>query len=33
MGGTYEDLELWQAAMGLIIKIYSISKSFPADER
>lgn len=33
MGGTYEDLEVWQAAMDLIVRIYSISKSFPSEER
>jgi four helix bundle protein len=33
MGGTYEDLEVWQASMDLVVKIYAASRSFPADER
>jgi len=33
MGGNYEDLEVWQAAMGLVADIYAISRNFPADER
>ena len=33
MGGTYEDLEVWQASMVLIVKIYAASRNFPADER
>jgi len=33
MGGTYEDLAVWQAAMDLIAKIYAVSQKFPGDER
>ena len=33
MGGNYEDLEVWQAAMDLVLKIYTASKDFPAEER
>ena len=33
MGGNYEDLEVWQAAMDLAVQIYAASKCFPADER
>lgn len=33
MGGTYEDLEVWQAAMDLVLKIYCASRAFPGDER
>ena len=33
MGGTYEDLAVWQAAMDLIMKIYTVSRKFPVDER
>jgi four helix bundle protein len=33
MGGTYEDLEVWQASMDLVVKIYAASRSFSADER
>ena len=33
MGGTYEDLEVWQASMVLVVKIYAASRNFPADER
>jgi four helix bundle protein len=33
MGGTYEDLEAWQAAMELVVQIYAATKSFPPDER
>lgn len=33
MGGTYEDLEVWQASMDFVVKIYTASKTFPTDER
>jgi four helix bundle protein len=33
MGGTYEDLEVWQASMDLVVKIYAASRKFPVDER
>jgi four helix bundle protein len=32
MGGTYSDLEVWQAAMDLTEDIYRITKSFPKEE-
>jgi len=30
---TWKDLEVWQLAHTLVIKIYEISKSFPSEER
>ena len=33
MGGTYEDLEVWQVSMDLVVKIYAASRNSPADER
>jgi four helix bundle protein len=30
---SHKDLRVWQEAMDLVIKIFTISKSFPADER
>ena len=33
MGGTYENLEVWQAAMELVMKIYTATRGFPVDER
>ena len=32
MSGTYADLEVWQAAMELVVKIYEVTKRFPKDE-
>jgi four helix bundle protein len=33
MGGNrYEDLELWQRAMDLVVECYAASKTFPSDE-
>jgi four helix bundle protein len=32
MGGTYTDLEVWQAAMNLAEDIYRITKAFPKEE-
>jgi len=33
MGGTYEDLEVWQAAMDLVVRVYTVTRNFPPDER
>ncbi len=30
---SYRDLEVWQVAMRLVVEVYSISQSFPKDER
>ena len=30
---SYRDLEVWQVAMQLVVEVYSISQSFPKDER
>jgi four helix bundle protein len=32
MGGTYNDLQVWQAAMDLAEDIYRITKTFPKEE-
>jgi four helix bundle protein len=32
MGGTYHDLKVWQDAMELTLKIYRITRKFPAEE-
>ena len=32
MGGTYTDLQVWQAAMDLAEEIYRITKTFPKEE-
>jgi four helix bundle protein len=32
MGGTYSDLEVWQAAMDLVEDVYRATKSFPKEE-
>jgi hypothetical protein len=29
----FEDLEVWQKAHGLVLEIYTITKTFPGDER
>ena len=33
MSQTYRDLKVWQKAMGLVARVYEISKSWPSDER
>jgi four helix bundle protein len=33
MGGTYEDLKAWQAAIVLVTRVYAATRSFPPDER
>jgi four helix bundle protein len=30
---SYRDLEVWQVAMQLVVEVYTISQSFPKDER
>jgi four helix bundle protein len=30
---TYRDLLVWQKAMDLVVEVYQLTKSFPADER
>ena len=32
MSGTFADLEVWQAAMDLVVSIYRLSKHFPKEE-
>ncbi|MBZ5547750.1 MAG: four helix bundle protein [Acidobacteriia bacterium] len=32
MGGTYHDLKVWQGAMELTLKIYRMTRKFPAEE-
>jgi len=32
MGGTYSDLEVWQAAMDLVTRVYEITRFFPKEE-
>jgi four helix bundle protein len=32
MSGTYADLEVWQAAIELVVKIYEVTRRFPKDE-
>ena len=32
MGGTYHDLKVWQGAMELTMKIYRMTRKFPAEE-
>ena len=33
MSGTYKDLEVWQAAMDLAVRIYRLTLAFPKEER
>ena len=33
MSGTYKDLEVWQAAMELAVRIYRLTALFPKEER
>jgi len=33
VGGNYEDLEVWQAAMDLVLRVYAARRNFPGDER
>ena len=30
---SYRDLDVWQASMGLIVEVYSVSAAFPTHER
>jgi four helix bundle protein len=32
MGGTYQDLRVWQSAMELTTAVYHATRKFPADE-
>jgi four helix bundle protein len=32
MGGTYHDLRVWQGAMELTLRIYRMTRKFPAEE-
>jgi four helix bundle protein len=32
MGGTYQDLRVWQSAMELTMAVYHATRKFPADE-
>jgi hypothetical protein len=32
MGGTYKDLEAWQASMELVVEVYRVTVSFPREE-
>ena len=32
MSGTYADLEVWRAAMELVVQIYKLTREFPRDE-
>jgi hypothetical protein len=32
MGGTYSDLEVWQASMDLVLRVYDITRTFPKEE-
>ena len=32
MGGTYHDLKVWQGATELTLKIYRMTRKFPAEE-
>jgi len=32
MGGTYSDLEVWQASMDLAMRVYEITRKFPREE-
>jgi four helix bundle protein len=32
MSGTFRDLEVWQKAFGLTLKIYSATQNFPKEE-
>jgi len=32
MGGTYHDLKVWQDAMELTLRIYRMTRKFPAEE-
>jgi four helix bundle protein len=32
MSGTYADLDVWQAAMELVVVIYQLTRRFPKDE-
>ena len=32
MSGTYKDLQVWQAAMQLAVKVYRLTAVFPRDE-
>lgn len=32
MSGTYDDLEVWRAAMELVVQIYQLTKQFPKEE-
>lgn len=32
MSGTYADLEVWQAALDLVVRIYQLTHRFPKDE-
>jgi hypothetical protein len=33
MSGTYMDLEVWQAAMDLAVRVYRVTALFPKEER
>lgn len=33
MADSYKDLIVWQRAMDLVVAVYQLTKSFPADER
>jgi four helix bundle protein len=33
VGSSFEDLEVWQKAMELVISVYQVTQSFPSDER
>jgi len=32
MSGTYADLEVWNTAMELVVRIYQLTRQFPKDE-
>ncbi len=32
MGGTYNDLKVWQKSMDLVVEIYRCTRAFPKDE-
>ena len=31
--GTHEDLDVWKLSMNLVVDIYTLTKSFPSDEK
>ena len=33
MARSFRDLQVWRNAMGLVVEIYTVTRTFPPDER